>query len=376
MMGRVWLLSAVVLILLSFSVSADTQGMYAQQMTASGAEELTQQLPANVQELLSELQVDLRSPDSFSSLSMESVLSTLYSLLQDYKTGPLQAVVSLLTVVVLSAMFGGLENVTDNPSLRQTYHTVSVLSAAGLFLTPLSGLLSTVWQAVESITVFMSSYIPVYAGIVGVSGSVTAAVSYQTTLLAAAELLTWLLRGVVWPVLTVSLAMGCAGAVTEGFGLEAVSTSLHKTILWGMGLFTSIFTWVLGTQQMVTRAGDTVGSRALKFSLSSFVPVVGGALSEAYSTVLGCAGLLRSTVGAFGLVVVVLTVLPPLVSCVCWNLCLHMGGTAAALFRLSSLEKLCKTVSGAVRVLIAVLALSALLMIISTSVISFAGKAV
>ncbi len=373
-MRRVGWLALLLLWLLMQSVSADTGTLYREQLSAAGGDTLTQQLPADARELLEALELDLASPDSFTSLSGERVLSMLSSLLEGQASGPLQAALSLLAVVVLSAMLSGLEN-TAAPSLQPTYHTVAVLAAAGLLLTPLTGLLQQVREAVESVTVFMYSFVPVYTGVLTVSGAATAAVSYQTTLLAAAELLTTLLRYGVWPLLTVTLAFGCTGAVTEGFGLDAISASLHKAVLWGMGLFSSVFTWVLSTQQMVARAGDTLGSRALKFSLASFVPVVGGALSEAYSTVLGCAGLLRSTVGAFGVAAVVMTVLPPLVSCVCWNLCLHIGATAAGVFRLGALEKLCRTVSGAVRVLIAVLAVMAVLMLISTSVIVHTGKA-
>lgn len=373
-MRRVGWLALLLLWLLMQSVSADTGTLYREQLSAAGGDTLTQQLPAEARELLEALELDLASPDSFTSLSGERVLSMLSSLLEGQASGPLQAALSLLAVVVLSAMLSGLEN-TAAPSLQPTYHTVAVLAAAGLLLAPLTGLLQQVREAVESVTVFMYSFVPVYTGVLTVSGAATAAVSYQTTLLAAAELLTTLLRYGVWPLLTVTLAFGCTGAVTEGFGLDAISASLHKAVLWGMGLFSSVFTWVLSTQQMVARAGDTLGSRALKFSLASFVPVVGGALSEAYSTVLGCAGLLRSTVGAFGVAAVVMTVLPPLVSCVCWNLCLHIGATAAGVFRLGALEKLCRTVSGAVRVLIAVLAVMAVLMLISTSVIVHTGKA-
>ena len=164
--------------------------------------------------------------------------------------------------------------------------------------------------------------------------------------------------------------------MTDALRLDAISALLHKVILWGMGLFSTLFTWVLSMQQMAAASADTLGSRTIKFSLSSFVPVVGGVLSEAYSTVSGCAGLLRSGVGCFGILASLLIVLPPLISSIVWNLCLHLGGHAAALFRLTSLEKLCKAMAGAVRVLIAVLALFALLMIVSTTVVVFVGRSV
>ena len=65
--------------------------------------------------------------------------------------------------------------------------------------------------------------------------------------------------------------------------------------------------------------------------------------------------------------------LAPLLSCVCWSVGLHLAGGAAALFGLTPLDTLCRTAAGAVKVLIAVLAVFALLMILSTSVVAFAS---
>lgn len=363
------------LLLLLLCLPAAAEENYDALLHASGAEALPQQLPGDVQELLDGLPGEPLQPETYTGLSFSRVAEQLLALLTAQKSAPLQALLALTAVVVLAAMGSGLEGMTAEPALRQTYHTVSVLASCGLLLTPFVSLLSTVRQTVESVSVFMLSFVPVYGAILAAGGSAAAAVSYQTTLLAAAELLVQLCRTALLPVLSVSLAMGCTGAVADGFCLESFSAALHKAVLWVLSLLATVFSGVLSVQQMVAAAGDTLGRRAMKFSISSFVPVVGGALSEAYTTVLGCAGLLRSTVGCFGVVATVLTVLPPLVACLAWSICLQLAGSAAALFRLAALEKLCRTVVGSVRVLIAVLAVFALLMIVSTSVIVFTGKA-
>ncbi len=371
---RICALTVALLLCLSLTVGAETTEMYAEQLKASGAPALVERLPEDAKALLETLELDGFDQSGFTQLELSTVLNALLSVLQKNTTAPLQALLSLLAVVVLSAMFGGLQGLADRAPLRQTYHTVSVLAAAGLLLTAVGSLLRTVQAAVDSVNVFMLSFVPVYGVIVASGGSPTAALSYQTTLLAAAELFTQGVRGVVLPILLVSLALGCIGTVADGFCLSSFSATFYKLVLWGLGLFSTVFSGVLSIQQMVAAAGDSVSSRALKFSLASFVPVVGGVLSEAYSTVMGCAGLLRSTVGGFGLVATAVIILPPLLSCVGWSLCLSLGGNAAALFKLDALEKLCRCVGGAVRVLIAVLAVLGLMMIVSTSVVAFAGR--
>ncbi len=374
MIRRICVLTAAMLLCFSFSVGAQTTQLYEEQLAASGAPQLIERLPASARELLESLELDGFAQSDFTQLEFSSAFQTMLSLFKDNTGAPLRAFVSLLGVVLLSAMFGGLQGLSDRTPLRQTYQTVSVLAAAGLLLTSVGSLVRTVQAAVDSVNVFMLSFVPVYGVIVASGGSPTAAISYQTTLLAAAELFTQGVRVAVLPILLVSLALGCIGTVADGFCLSSFSATFYKIVLWGLGLFSTVFSGVLSIQQMVAAAGDSVSSRALKFSLASFVPVVGGVLSEAYSTVMGCAGLLRSTVGVFGVVATAVIILPPMVSCIGWSVCLSLGGNASALFKLDALEKLCRCIGGAVRVLIAVLAVLGLIMIVSTSVVAFAGR--
>ena len=373
-MSRIVVLTVALLLFCVPAVGAqsDTDALYYQQLQASGAEELPRTLPADVQALLDSLDVNLLDPDAYADLSAGQVADMLLTLLEQQSAGPLQALWTLVGVVLVSALLGGIGDAGGALPLRSAYHTAAVLGAGGVLLSPLFALLDTVGETVERVTVFLTAYAPVYAAVMAVGGRGAGALSYQTTLLGATQLLSWLIRGIVYPVLTVSLAFGCTGAVAEGFCLDRLSGALHKGVLWALGLFSTLFSGLLSVQQMVAAAGDSVGVRVARFTLSGFVPVVGGLLSEAYTTVMGCVGLLHTVIGAFGTVAVVLILAPPLVSCICWNLSLHLASAAAGLFGLAPIEKLCTVAAGAVRVLIALLAVFGLMMVLATAAVSSA----
>ena len=364
-LGRILWCVSLLLCLCITTVAADTDDIYLRQVQASGAEDLPRHLPKDVQDLLAQTDTDLLDPDTYGNLSVQRIVEMLTTLLKSQSAGPLQALRILVGVVLVSALLGGLD-VSEILSLRRAYHGVAVLGASGILLPSLLRVLDTVGQTVDSVTVFLTAYAPVYATIMAVGGRGGGAVAYQATLLGASGLV----RLYVFPILTVSLALGCTGTVTEGFGLDRISGSLHKVVLWALGLFSTVFSGWLSVQQMVTAAGDSVGVRVARFSLSGFVPVVGNLLSEAYTTVMGCAGLLRTVVGAFGMVAVVLMLAPPLVGCICWNLALHLAEGAAALFGLHPIARLCAVAAGTVRVLIALLAVFALLTVMATAVVS------
>lgn len=355
-------------------MSASWWDTYAQQVEYGGASDLPHRLPQDVQALLEEWNLHTFDPAAYADLSLEQMAQMLMELLYAQAAGPWQTLGMLLGVVLLCALFNGMDTSAGGLSLRRTYQGVAVLAAGGTVLVPLFGLFSYVWEAIQQVTVFLTAYVPVYGAVLFTGGRAAGSVSYQTTLLVAVQLLLWMVRGVIFPVLLVSLALGCIGSVSEGFCLDRFSGMLHKAILWILGLFSTLFSGFLSLQQMVAAAGDSLGGRVVKFSLSSFVPVVGGVLSEAYNTVVGCSGLLRSTVGAFGVLAVVLVILPPLLACLCWSIGLHLAGGVAALFGMTPLDTLCRTAAGAVKVLISLLAVFGLLMILSTSVVVFVGR--
>ena len=180
----------IVLLLLMVCVpfaSAETDTLYSQQVQAAGAGELVEQLPADLQELLAEMQFDPLTPESYTDLDVATVTEMLWSLLQRQSAGPMQVMGTLMGVVLICALFTGWDGLGG--SLRQTYHGVAVLGAGSVLLLPLSALLTTVQETVERVTVFLSSFIPVYAAVVAAGGRAVSALSYQTALLGACQLL-------------------------------------------------------------------------------------------------------------------------------------------------------------------------------------------
>ena len=137
---------------------------------------------------------------------------------------------------------------------------------------------------------------------------------------------------------------------------------------------TTLFVGLLSLQGIVGGAADSLSGRAIRFSLSSMVPVVGGALSEAFTAVKGCLTLLKTTLGGFGILATALIVLPPLIQCALWSLCLSVCGAAADLFELEPISALLRSAQSVVKTLIGVLAACSLFMIIATAIVTLAGN--
>ena len=347
--------------------------MYEEQLEASGAGKLWDSLPPETLDLLNRIGITSFEPSSFTGLKPENVANKLLELLIQSSRGPLRSTAVILGVVLLYAFMEGLRNTVKEESLSKVYGVICALAACATLIIPISVCIKNVSRAADSVSVLMISFVPVYAGVMLVSGQPVTAAAYQSVMLFAAELISLLATKIIVPLMIVSLALNVVGSVTPDMKLGSAGGLINKSCGWLLGLTTTIFVGLLSVQGLVGAAADNVTTKALKFSLGAFVPVVGGALGDALNTIKGCLNLLKSTLGGVGIISTLLIVLPPIIECVVWIILLSFLNMAAEMFSLNSVSTLFKSAQGVMKTLIAVLASCSMFMIVATTIVTLAG---
>ena len=125
------------------------------------------------------------------------------------------------------------------------------------------------------------------------------------------------------------------------------------------------FTAWLGITGAVSGAADAVTSRAAKTAISAALPVVGGVISDAASTVVAGAGLLKSAVGAFGLIAAASVCLVPFLTLGLRYLCYKAAAALAAAFADRRVSGLINELGGVFGMVLGVVGAAALMLFIS-----------
>ena len=107
--------------------------------------------------------------------------------------------------------------------------------------------------------------------------------------------------------------------------------------------------------------------------LGSFVPVVGGALSEAFTTAQGCLHLLKTSVGIYGVVVSAVLFLPVIARLIVWYITVNLSSSASQVLGLSKISQFLKAISSALGILLALLFCFMLILIISLTLVLMVG---
>jgi stage III sporulation protein AE len=118
---------------------------------------------------------------------------------------------------------------------------------------------------------------------------------------------------------------------------------------------------------------DNVSTRAVRFTLTSLVPVVGSALADAYKTVQSSVGLLKSGVGVFVIIAVAVAFLPSLIQCAFWILSLGLCKATGEVLNMKEPCLVLNAVNTVITTVFAILLCIMSVFIISTALILMLG---
>lgn len=140
-----------------------------------------------------------------------------------------------------------------------------------------------------------------------------------------------LCTGVCFPFLRVCTGLSLAAGAGGGSVLSELSALLRKQFLFLIGGMMTILCAVLSYQTVLSRAADSVTMRAVRFTLSGTVPIIGGAVSEAASTVAAGFSLVKRTVGVLGAALLLWQMLPPICEVILLRAALSLSAALASL---------------------------------------------
>ena len=333
-----------------------------------------QNLSDEASRALSELGVTSADADALSALSFENVMAALSKMAGSGMTAPLKGLITMTAVLLLCSMLTAYQNSLTESG--ETVQTVAVLCLSGAVAVPAVGFIGTAGDVIAQCANLFLAYIPIMAVMLAASGKAVSSASYQALTVAAGQGVMRVSSDMILPLLHIFLGIAVSSGIAPQVGLGGFLSLITKLTKWLLGFVMAIFTAVLSLRQAASGALDSLGSKAARFALSSFVPVVGSALSEAYKTVQGSLHVLRSGLGIFVILALAFTFLPVLLQGLGWSLCLFVGKALAEALGVSHCAKLLEELGTVFSTLTAVLlCVPAVLLIAAAAAFAIGGEA-
>lgn len=344
---------------------------------SGGWDELYGELPTEIQEELGK--IDMDNPAE-SAENMGEKLDIAYwigklidtfaeSFLPSLRTA--SSIFGMLIIIASVNLLG--KNITGS-SLGGIFELCSDVCTASVVLGVAETMIESSSAYLDRLCSIMNVMIPVTEAIYLTEASVSQLAVHKSAMLLYIAVTSNLNNLILKPLFGVLFGFAAVSSIFQQFGLSGFIGGIRKFVMTVISLFTMIFSFILGLQTVLAKSADSLGLKTVRLALGSFIPIIGGTLSEALTTVREGIGVIKSITGIGGIVIIMLLVLPVGVSLFCNNMILSFCHMTAEILGCDKSARIINEVKSVLSILCAVVYSTSLLFVMAMIIFAKVGS--
>ena len=275
-------------------------------------------------------------------LSVGEIIKTIKEYTLDRISSPFRILAEIFMIIIFTAVMKSFGEVMKSEK-NAIYSMICVMAAVSVIFPQLMQVYENTFSSLERGGGFLAVFVPVFTAVSVAGGGISSAGVYNIMIIAASEIIVEFSRNFLLPILGISAALSVTGSIFPNNSLDAVVQLIKKITVWAITSIITLFTGFVSLKCTIAGKADSFASKTAKFVLSGAVPIVGGAVSDAYATVRGSFDVIKATVGSVGITAILLVMLPPIIELMIFRFVMWMGSAAAELFSADPIAKLLKS---------------------------------
>lgn len=226
----------------------------------------------------------------------------------------------IVGVGVLCSLIGNLKSKFKEKSVEDIVHLVCFCIIVIVCCTAVKTLFNSTTGAVAVMKKQMDIIFPILLTLMTATGSVASVGVYQPAVAVLTSGITQLISYVLLPLFIFSFVFCIIGNLSGNVKLDKFNTFFFSLFKWIVGIVFTVFFAFLSIQGISAGSFDSVSIRTAKFSLRSYVPIMGGYLSEGFDLLMASSILVKNSVGLVGILLLVATVISPIFNILMFSL--------------------------------------------------------
>lgn len=267
---------------------------------------------------------------------------------------------SVLAVVMLVSI---LRNVSGKSA--KVVDLVGIVAVTATLLAPSNALIAVGVKTVTTISEYGKLLLPVLTTALAAEGGTTTSTTLYIGTMLFNTILTVVITKLLIPLLYIYIALGIAKEVIQEPIIGKLHGFLKWLITWTLKISIYLFTGYLGITGVVGGTVDAAAIKATKLAISGSVPVVGNIISDASETILVGAGVLKNSIGIYGMLTVVAVWIGPFLQIGAQYLVLKITTALSEMFGCKQAVSVIENFSSTMGFIVAITGTVSVLMMIS-----------
>jgi len=236
----------------------------------------------------------------------------------------LPLLITIVIVTILCNIIGSFKSSVSQNGVSQIINFVCFGVVVVIIISVVVSLFGTVKSSLKTMQTEMSIIFPILLTcLASVGGSVSVGI-FQPVVAILANIVVNVFMFVVMPIFVFMFVLNIINNFSDSIKLNKLISFLSSALKWICGISFSVFLGVISLQGIVAGSFDSVSIKATKFALKSYVPILGGYLSDGFNIAMAGSVLIKNAVGVSGILLICSSVIIPIISIICFMLLLKL----------------------------------------------------
>ena len=219
----------------------------------------------------------------------------------------------LLLIAMALAVLQNLRAAFEADTVSHLAFGISFMVIMGLVLNSYRVTFEIARDTLESMNNFMYAILPIVFSLIAASGGLVTVSIAHPLLISSVGLMVSLVNKVIFPLLIFAGVLGMVNYLVEGFQVNKLAQLFKKAALGILGAAMAVFIGLVTIRGFAAAVADSTALRTAKYFSNTFLPVVGGSLADTMEMAAGCSMILKSGLGIYGLGLITIITIFPLV---------------------------------------------------------------
>ena len=304
--------------------------------------------------------------------SFDQLIQVFVNQLFSAVTRVLPIIVSIVGISLLCSLLSSLTGVFLSNPTKQLIGFVSYCSVAVIVLTRTFSLVKNTSEVVGGVKQFMELVFPVLLTIITVVGGANSGAVFQPMMSVLTTTITSFVVELILPAVVAVIVFTMISSLSDGIKLNKLTEFFNSGIKYALTAVFSLFVTFLTAQGLTGGIIDTVSIKTAKFAMQSYVPIVGGYLSDGFDLMMASFVLIKNSLGVVSLFALLIFIASPIVNVIVFSLGLKLASGIIEPLGDTKISKMLYDLSKNVNILLAIILGVAFMFIVTIMLIIFA----
>lgn len=227
------------------------------------------------------------------------------------------------TIIAIGILSNLLINFKSNNGTQEIIHFVCFSVLVLIIFVVFKDVLKLTNNTIGLLLNQMQVIFPILITLLSTIGSFSSITIFNPLIVVLTTMVSLVFDKILYPIFIVVFVFTILNSLTDTVKLDKIIKFLSSSFKWIIGGVFTLFTAFLSIQGISAGKFDSVSIKTTKFAIKSYIPIIGGYISEGMDFLVLGSVLIKNSIGLIGVLIIFATIISPVISIVIIKLILQ-----------------------------------------------------